>query len=51
MGGGLSWIKAEVLGMVVAATLFGQTLEEKSMTDKALISLVGASANEMAQGP
>ncbi len=49
MGGELSWIKAEVLGMVVAATLFGQALGEKSMTDKVLTGLIDASA--VAQGP
>ncbi|SFU21202.1 ferritin-like domain-containing protein [Mesorhizobium sp. YR577] len=40
---------AEVLGMQDAATLFGQTLDEESQTDKALTGLADASANEMAK--
>ncbi|NGN45048.1 ferritin-like domain-containing protein [Mesorhizobium sp. CGMCC 1.15528] len=40
---------AEVLGMGDAATLFGQTLDEESQTDKALTGLADASANEMAK--
>lgn len=40
---------AEVLGMDDAAKLFGATLSEETMTDKALTGLADASANEMAK--